>query len=193
MKLFAFLLSALLCSPFIAQEEGENLKQYPQELGVDGYFSASNFGGTFTLGLKYGFKFGEDNKLIAGPSFRIQRSWSSNAGTTFSYNILGLGGFFHARFYNVLFLGGELEMMNAPLVYNLNNPSKKLVPTCFLGGGYSQQYDSGIRFNLGIFYDVINSLYSPFRPYYIARMENGVLIPLMYRMALFFPIGNQND
>lgn len=193
MKLFATLLCSLLCTPFFAQDEMDNLSKLPQEIGVDGFFSIGNLGGTFALGLKYGFKFGEENKFIAGPSFRIQRAWSSYAGSKFSYNILGLGGFFHARMYNVLFVGAELEMMNAPTVYSVLNPTKKLTPACFVGGGYSQAFKSDIRLNVGVFYDIINSLNSPYRPYYIARKENGVLIPIMYRMAVFFPIGNNRD
>jgi hypothetical protein len=192
MKSIAILWCTLLCTPFFAQEEEGNLTQYPQEIGVDGYFSVGNLGGTFTLGLKYGFKFGEEDMFIAGPALRIQRSWSNQNGVKYNYNILGLGGFFHARFYNVLFAGMELEVMNAPTIYNINFPNKKLTPTCFVGGGYSQQFDTGFRFNLGVFYDDINNPFSPFRPYYIARQENGVLIPIMYRMALFFPIGGRN-
>jgi hypothetical protein len=163
-------------------------KTLPQEIGLDGFFSTGTFGGTFALGLKYGFKFGEEKNFIAGPALRIQRSWSNNLGQKFAFNILGLGAFFHARFYNALFLGTELEFLNSPIQYNILTPPKQFVPVLFAGGGYSQEFDTGFRINVGIFYDLINNLNSPYRLFYTAKKENGVIIPVLYRLALFIPI-----
>lgn len=190
MRIFCFITLCLISFTTVkAQDDEETYNRISQELGIDGYFSASNFGGTFALGLKYGFLFGEEQNWIAGPSFRLQRTWSNFLDQKFSYNILGLGTFIHARFYNALFLGAELEFIQTPLQYNTLQPPKKLIPVCFLGGGYSQQFNDFWRINAGIFYDVINDFDSPYRPFYTAKQENGVYIPILYRLAVFIPIG----
>lgn len=189
-KILLFLLS-LSFGYFLAAQEDK--KPLNQEIGFDGYFSASNTGGTFDLGIKYGFVFGENENLIAGPSLRIQRLWSNYLGEKFGYNIIGAGGFFHARFYNALFLGTEIEFLNSPIVYNQLSPPKKFVPTVFIGGGYSQEFDAGFRLNVGIFYDVVNNLNSPFRRNYTAKKENGVLIPVLYRLAIFIPLSRTEE
>jgi hypothetical protein len=193
-RIATFIFALTLCSQTFGQyDDHTETQKLNTELGLDGYFSASNFGGTFVLGLKYGFVFGEEKNLIAGPAFRLQRSWSNFLGQNYAYNILGGGAFFHARFYNALFLGTEIEFLNSPINYNVFKPAKKFVPTVFIGGGYSQRFDNGIRVNLGIFYDVVNNLNSPFRPYYNARKENGVIIPVLYRLALFIPLSQSGE
>ena len=177
----------LLFIPFfsIAQEDNDAATTLPpQEVGLDGFFSS----GTFALGLKYGFKFGKDEKFITGPSLRIQRSWSNYLGQKYSYNILGLGAFFHARFYNALFLGTEIEFLNSPINYNVLQPPKNFIPVVFVGGGYSQFFETGFRVNVGVFYDLVNNFNSPYFPFYTTRKENNVVIPVLYRLAIFIPI-----
>ena len=51
---------------------------YGSDIGFDGYVGASNVGGSFGLGVKYGLKTSEN--LIVGPSVRLQRVWYNNLG-----------------------------------------------------------------------------------------------------------------
>jgi hypothetical protein len=165
---------------------------YPSEIGVDGYGNAGTFGGTFSIGLKYGLVREQNPQFIFGPAFRIQRTWSKSIVAQASgFNIIGLGAFTHVRFYDVLFVGLEVEVLNSPITYDFVNPPKKWIPTAFIGGGYSQHFNSGWRLNLGVYYDVINNLNSPFRMFYSAKKTvNGqvVLLPVIYRLAAFFPL-----
>lgn len=175
---------------FSALSQSDSL--YPSEIGVDGYFNATNFGGSFGLGLKYGIVKQSNPQYVFGPSVRIQRTWSSFQGTQNGFNILGAGAFVHVRFYEALYAALEFEVLNSPISYNLATAPKAWIPTAFLGGGFSKKFDAGWRLNIGIYYDVINNLNSPFRPSYVAKKEvNGQqeLIPVIYRLALFFPLG----
>ncbi len=158
------------------------------EFGFDGYFSASTVGGSFGVGVKYGIKFGD--YFIAGPSVRVQHLWSKNpmAGTHGSATIYGGGGFFHARFYDALFLGTEIEILKSPTAYYLTATNRAWVPTAFIGGGFSKEFNESWRLNLGIFYDIINSPSSPFFESYILSRENGSRIPLIYRLGVFIPL-----
>lgn len=159
------------------------------EIGLDGFFSASTNGGSFSLGAKYGLKFREN--FIGGPSLRYQRNWTKNAFTQqqSSFNVFGGGGFVHARFFDVLFAGAELEFLQTPLTsFGALSGQKSWVTTCFVGGGYSQEFNESWRLNVGIMYDLINSDKSPFRQGYFLSKENGALIPIIYRIAFFFPI-----
>lgn len=172
--LFSFHLFGLL-----GQTEGS-------EIGFDGYLGASNISGTFGIGAKYGVKFNE--YFIAGPSFRYQRTWVNINGVKGSNNIYGGGGFLHARFYNALFLGTELEFLKSPFNYTITTSPTQWVPVFFVGGGFSKEFNESWRLNAGIMYDVINHANSPFRQGYIIRRENGTYIPVIYRIAFFFPI-----
>lgn len=159
------------------------------EIGVDGNISFSSNGGTAGLGLKFGYK--PDETFIFGPSIRYQRTWNKNVftGQKTAYNIFGGGAFVHARFFDVLFIGAEFEMLNSPINYTLIQPTSNWVPTFLLGGGYSQQFDA-VRINLGLMYDVLDQTNSPFRQGYFLKRQNGSYVPLLYRIAFFFPLGN---
>lgn len=159
------------------------------ELGVDLTFYASNFGGTVGFGAKYGMKFGE--YFITGPSLRYQRSWTNNvaAGTKSGYNVVGGGVFAHGRFFNALFVGAEFEYLRSPFTsFGLLSPTKNWAPTLFLGGGLSMELTESIRLNAGIMYDVINHVNSPLRAQYFMSNSQGALIPVIYRIAFFFPL-----
>ena len=184
-------LSSWMISLF-AQEENEevDLNESTQpttmELGFDGYLGASNFGGSGGIGAKFGYKVNEN--LILGPSFRVQRTWSNNIGQKFGYTIYGGGVWAHARFGNYLFAGAEFEMLKSPLNYIYISNQRTWVPTLFLGGGFSREFNKSVRINAGVFYDVINNNSSPFRLSYFMKKSNGVLIPVIYRIGFFFPI-----
>ena len=186
-KIVYLFLFSLVGNFSFAQDDEPNKEKPKSEIGVDGYVSASNLGGIFSLGLKYAMV--KDEKYAYGPSFRMQRLWSNNLGNKYGFNIIGAGGFFHYRLKNVFFVGAEIEMLKSPLnLYYVLSP-KKLVPTCFIGGGYSQEFKNiGIRVNAAIFYDVVNDPNSPFRTSYFMKNANGALMPVIYRIGLFFPL-----
>ncbi len=184
MKRILVLLTALSCTLGASCQEFEG-----NELGVDGYFGASTFGGSFGLGLKYGFNYGEN--LIVGPSLRFQRSWNNNinGGPSNAFNTFGFGGFGHARFFNTFFVGAELEMMRTPLnSFGAISSQYSWAPTALLGGGFSREFNESIRINAGVYYDVINDSRSPFRQGYFMKRANGTYIPVIYRIAFFFPL-----
>lgn len=169
------------------------------ELGLDGSFWASTNGGTFGIGAKYGLKFGEF--VILGPSLRYQRSWYKNlaAGTKSGFNVFGGGAFIHARFFNALFIGAEVEVLRSPYSQTgFFGLDPNWVPTCLLGGGLSMNIgDSDIRLNVGIMYDILDipnpgnpeskNPNSPLQPY-LTKNSIGSVIPLIYRIAFFIPL-----
>lgn len=163
------------------------------EIGIDGFVNASTIGGTYAFGLKYGMVLNEN--LVVGPSVRFQRSWSNNIGTKFSYNIYGGGLFLHARYQNVIYGALEFEMLNSPISYTIVNPGKNWVPTFFIGGGFSREFNELVRLNLGLYYDLINHVNSPFRQHYTFKITDAQTgqtvkwIPIIYRISFFFPIG----
>jgi hypothetical protein len=172
--------------PIFSQEE-ETEKEVKNEFGFDGFANASTLGGSFGLGLKYAFVMNKN--MVFGPSLRILRMWSNNNGQKFGFNILGGGGFFHYRFQNLFFAGVELEFMRSPIDFGYVLSPKQLVPTCFVGGGFSHEFENvGIRVNGGVFYDIINNYNSPFRTSYILSANQLELRPIIYRIGFFFPL-----
>ncbi len=156
------------------------------ELGLDGSFWASSWGGNGNIGLKYGFQLNE--VFVIGPSFRYQRWWNSHPqfATKSSANIFGAGAYVHARFMNWLFLGLEFEYLQSPTQYYVEGKKRGWVPVLFAAGGLSRSFKDKWRVNLGMNYDFINSPYTPFAESYMITRKNGSRIPLMYRVALFY-------
>jgi hypothetical protein len=191
---FTLLALTLLSLHILHAQEESN---HRSEIGVDGSFSVSNLGGNVGVGLKYAHVY--NPKVVFGPSVRFMRSWSSNNNNnqTYGFSILGAGGFFHLRYQNVLFGGAELEFFRTPINYNLNSSPTKLVPTFFLCGGFSKEFNELVRINVGLYYDVINHVNSPFRQGYTIKKTDSATgaimgyIPLIYRLAFFFPLGKE--
>ena len=164
------------------------------EIGFDLAFNASTNGGNAGIGLKYGINFGEN--LIAGPSARYERTWSKNItnGTSGGVNVYGGGLFGHYRLQNVLFLGVEFEMLKSPYTKTGQLTSApNWVPTLFLGGGFSREFNESFRINAGIMYDVINHDSSPFRDSYSITIKNDQgtpvkPLPIIFRLAFFIPL-----
>lgn len=172
------------------------------EFGIDGTFSYSSGGiksGTVGVGLKYGFVFNKN--LILGPSIRYQRRWTNNTttGQEASYNIYGGGVFLHYRFIDYMFGGVELEFLHSPYTtYGaVSTTSSNWVGTCLVGGGFSHLFNDSWRLNAGIYYDILdkpnptnpnnNNPNSPLQPY-VLHNTNGTVIPVLYRIAFFFPL-----
>ena len=192
MKKFLFAYLILSVQYFIAQTEITS-----QELGIEGYFGASNQGGSFGIGPKFGFILNEN--IAVGPSFRIQRNWSNLLGNSFSQTVYGGGAFAHIRYKSkgksTVFGAVEFEYLRSPFVdINFQNvTAKKWAPTLFIGGGFLVRVNKVVGINAGILYDVINADNSPFRSSYFFKQKNqaGVvtkIYPLIYRLTFLFKL-----
>lgn len=195
-KLIFFLAISLFSGMTFGQEDKELYNNYEedepsskfkpsQEIGFDALFSASTYGGIAGLGVKYGFVVKPN--LIVGPSVRFQRTWTKNYSTSYAFNVYGGGGFIHYRIMNYFFIGAEVEALSSPFNYLNPTGGRTWVMTALCGGGFSHSFGD-FRLNAGIMYDIINSQNSPYRYGYIIRNSQGVLQPIIYRLALFFPI-----
>jgi hypothetical protein len=77
------------------------------------------------------------------------------------------------------------------------NPSKNWIPSLFICGGFSKEFNQIVRLNVGVYYDVINHVNSPFRQAYFVKVTNQVgqvvkYIPMIYRISFYFPIGRKD-
>ena len=168
------------------EETNVNEIDHTKEIGIDLNFSANTFGGSGGAGIKFGFL--QSDRFIFGPSVRIQRSWYNFNGIRNGFSIFGGGAFGHVRFFNTLFIGAEIEFLSTPFQNGFITGQRSIVPTALLGGGFSRSFVPNFRLNAGIMYDIINHTNSPFRQGYFLKKTNGVLIPVMYRIAFFIPI-----
>ena len=188
MRYFFQLIFVLCTFTYVAQTEYDG-----SEIGVELHGGASNQGGTISAGLKYAVIL--NNNFAVGPSFRLQRTWINNNGISASANIWGGGIWAHVRYKNALFGGLEFEVIKNPFGPNFQSAENKWLSTLFLGGGFSKEYNGKIRINLGIFYDIINADNSPFQNSYIIRIKDSQtgstqrILPVIYRINFFFPIG----
>ena len=192
MRYFFQLIFVLCTFTYVAQTEYDG-----SEIGVELHGGASNQGGTISAGLKYAVIL--NNNFAVGPSFRLQRTWINNNGISASANIWGGGIWAHVRYKNALFGGLEFEVIKNPFGPNFQSAENKWLSTLFLGGGFSKEYNGKIRINLGIFYDIINADNSPFRNSYIIRINDSQtggpqrILPVIYRINFFFPIGANKE
>tara|TARA_B100001059_G_scaffold70133_1_gene67292 strand:+ start:1091 stop:1687 length:597 start_codon:yes stop_codon:yes gene_type:complete len=172
------------------------------EIGVEIFAArAGSNGGTMGVGLKYAAILNEN--FAVGPSFRYHRTWNylyNGVATDIpsSASIYGGGFFAHARYKDALFGGVEFELLKTPFNFSQTGGEfKPWIATLFIGGGFSKLYNK-VRINLGVFYDVINSENSPFRPNYAIRIKNSEggtqrILPVIYRINFFFPIGTKKE
>jgi hypothetical protein len=181
-------------------------QSYHSEIGVE--IQAANFsnlGGTIGGALKWAFV--ENEELAFGPSFRFQYLYSQNQvidnqtiNNPSSAFLFGGGGFLHYRFLDWFFLGTEIEVLKNP--YRFVLPDKNWKLTAFFGGGISKDFGF-VRLNAGILYDVADALTdpatsnpSPLSGDYFLQVSSptnpnageGKIIPLIYRVAFFFPL-----
>jgi hypothetical protein len=167
------------------------------ELGMDGYFGASTVGGAFGVGPKVGFRMNEN--FILGPTFRYQRNWSSIYYPSSSYNNFGGGLFIHGRYKNTVFGGFEAEVIRNNFIPNQTAVFKKFVPTVFICAGFSREFNGIVRLNIGLYYDIINSLNSPYRGSYLLSTKDAATgnivkqYPLIYRLSFYFTLWNKPE
>lgn len=175
-------------------------KEY--EIGVEiTAASGSNLGGSVGGSLKFAIV--EDEALAYGPSIRYQYLWSNNTFTGLNANasLFGGGGFLHYRFMDWFFVGSEIEVLTNP--FPVINPEKKWSLTAFFGGGVHKDFD-WVKLNVGLLFDAADALRDPLTSnpsplrtsYFIQRRNpnpgsgpNGAYLPIIYRIAFFFPIG----
>lgn len=169
------------------EEEATNDKRIPQELGLDAVFSVSTFSGIAGVGLKYGFEVKKN--LVVGPSVRFQRTWSKPVftGAAYGFSVYGGGGFVHYRLLNYFFIGTEIEVLSSPFNVIIPAQGRTWVATALTGGGFSRAFEN-FRLNAGVYYDIVNSPNSPYRYGYFIKNSAGIVQPIMYRLAIFFPI-----
>jgi hypothetical protein len=175
-------------------------KEY--EIGVEiTAASASNLGGSVGGSLKFAIV--EDEALAYGPSIRYQYLWSNNTLTGLNANasLFGGGGFLHYRFMDWFFIGSEIEVLKNP--FPVIDPDKKWSLTAFFGGGLHRDFD-WVKLNVGLLFDAADAIRDPLTSnpsplrtsYFIQRKNpnpgsgpNGAYLPIIYRIAFFFPIG----
>ena len=175
-------------------------KEY--EIGVEiTAASASNLGGSVGGSLKFAIV--EDEALAYGPSIRYQYLWSNNTLTGLNANasLFGGGGFLHYRFMEWFFVGSEIEVLKNP--FPVIDPDKKWSLTAFFGGGVHRDFD-WVKLNVGLLFDAADAIRDPLTSnpsplrtsYFIQRKNpnpgsgpNGAYLPIIYRIAFFFPIG----
>ncbi len=175
-------------------------KEY--EIGVEiTAASASNLGGSVGGSLKFAIV--EDEALAYGPSIRYQYLWSNNTLTGLNANasLFGGGGFLHYRFMEWFFVGSEIEVLKNP--FPVIDPDKKWSLTAFFGGGLHRDFD-WVKLNVGLLFDAADAIRDPLTSnpsplrtsYFIQRKNpnpgsgpNGAYLPIIYRIAFFFPIG----
>jgi hypothetical protein len=169
-----------------------------KEIGIEGFATASSVGGNYSVGFKIGYRLGEN--IIIGPSLRLMHGWSKNANINNDYNIYGGGVFAHYRYGNVIFVGLETEVLRSPFNFGMYSASyKKWVPNAFIGGGLSREFREKFRLNVGILYDVINDINSPFRQSYKTAKTNPTTgqivgyIPIIYRINIFIRFGDSKE
>jgi hypothetical protein len=165
------------------------------EIGIDGSLSGSNLGGAGGCGIKFGFKTSEN--FIFGPSIRFNRAWFSFNGNTETnrFTNWGAGFFAHWRYQNVVFGGVEAEIIqNRNIFVDANALFKKVIPSVFICGGFSKEFNGFVRLNFGLYYDLINSLNSPYRNAYLITIKDSQTgqivrrLPMIYRITFFFPL-----
>lgn len=176
-----------------AQQKG----YYKSEIGAELYGGFSNLGGAFGGEIKYGYLV--DKNFIVGPSFRLQRTWTNNFGVNQSFNIYGGGLFAHYRIQEKLFLGTEMQMLRSPFNFvSFQQNTKKWAAIILIGGGVHLKLHERIRMSAGIFYDVVNAENSPFRSSYNFKVKNEFgqivrILPIIYRITFFFPLGEKTN
>lgn len=165
------------------------------EIGIDGSLNASNLGGAAGCGIKFGFKTSEN--FIFGPSIRFNRAWSTPtySAQKFSFTNWGAGLFAHGRYGNVVFGGVEAEVIqNKNIFVDTSAVFKRVIPTIFICGGFSKEFNGFVRLNFGLYYDLINALNSPYRNAYMITIKDpqtGQIVrrlPILYRITFFFPL-----
>jgi len=168
-----------------------------QEIGAEVYAGFSTLGGAFGLELKHASILNKN--FAVGPSFRIQRTWSNNLGMKTNINIWGPGVFAHARYRDMIFGGVEYQILRSPFNFvTFAEEQKKWASVLLFGGGFCFKLGKHVRLNTAIFYDVINAKNSPFRSSYNFNVKNEAgqivrVLPIIYRVTFFFPIGQQKE
>ncbi len=111
----------------------------------------------------------------AGPSYQY---YNDNRYIDASSSIYGGSAFGRYFILENIFLQSELEVLNLERISYFQNSdtfqSRVTIPVLFVGGGFSQRTANGSGFFIGIFYDVIGDINSPY-PSDIAFRAGGMI------------------
>ncbi len=138
-----------------------------------------------------GLSFGTSTYIRIAPiiGFNVSPKFSVGAGPSYQYykdnRFIGLessiyGGSVFGRYFVIenIFLQTEFEVLNLDeLYYNPTSdyiPDRVTIPVWFVGAGLSQRTPNGSGFFIGVFYDLIGDINSPY-PSDIAVRAGGMI------------------
>lgn len=156
----------------------EAAAQAPDKVNKNPYSGLSFKERTF-IGGNFGLSFGDITRIYVAPvvGYRISPKFSAGLGPSYEYykdnRFQGMetsiyGGSVFGRYYplDMIYLQTEFEFLNLEAFrFNRNNElvSERVnVPVFFVGGGYTQRTPSGSGFYIGIMYDLIGDVNSPY-------------------------------
>lgn len=178
---FSLLIIISLTANAIYAQEKENSNPYADLPFKDRLF----------IGGDLGLSFGTITYIRIAPilGFNVSPKFSVGAGPSYQYykdnRYLGLessiyGGSVFGRYFVIenIFLQTEFEVLNLEeLYYNPATdhiPQRVTIPVWFVGAGFSQRTPNGSGFFIGIFYDLVGDINSPY-PSDIAVRAGGMI------------------
>lgn len=138
-----------------------------------------------------GLSFGTITNIRVAPivGYNISPNFAIGAGPSYQYykdnRYIGIessiyGGSAFGRFYflDSFFLQTEFEVLNLEKLYydpmSDFTPNRVTIPVWFVGGGFSQRTANGSGFFIGMFYDLIQDINSPY-PNNLAFRAGGMI------------------
>ena len=164
---------------------------YGQDKESNNPYAGLPFKERLFLGGDLGLSFGTITYIRIAPllGYNISHKFAVGAGPSYQYykdnRFPGLessiyGGSVFGRFFVIenLFVQTEFEVLNLEELYydplTDFSPDRVTIPVWFVGAGYSQRSSSGSGLFIGIFYDVIGDINSPY-PNNVAVRVGGMI------------------
>lgn len=129
------------------------------------------------VGGNFGLSFGTITSILIAPKigYRISPKFSTGIGPIYQYykdtrfansQTSIYGGSVFGRYYplDMIFLQTEFQVLNLDeLIYPADRIRQRVtVPVLFVGGGYTQRTSNGSGIYIGILYDLIGNINSPY-------------------------------
>jgi len=164
---------------------------YGQDKESNNPYAGLPFKERLFFGGDVGLSFGTITYIKISPilGFHVSDRFSVGAGPSYQYykdnRYIGLessiyGGSVFGRFFLLenVFLQSEFEVLNLEELYHTSSadfaPERVTIPVWFVGGGVSQRTPNGSGFFIGVFYDLIGDINSPY-PSDIAIRAGGMI------------------
>lgn len=164
-------------------KKGNPLKNL--SVGGDFGFWFAQGQGSIYLGPRVGYKVTE--WFRPGISLNYQYRWANFGSSKWSDHVIGGGVFANFILFKRLLLAAEWEILNTTAYPGgFAEPFRTNVNMLFIGAGYNQPIGRVGFFSVGLYYDLINHPYSPYRSQYLFRLGNE---PLPMIMRIGFGIG----